>query len=49
MEQTIEINEYRNEDNPKMLEATAESLLANLPILILGLVVFLAMAREYII
>ena len=32
-----------------MLETASESLLANLPILILGLVIFLAMAREFIV
>ena len=49
MEQTIEINEFKTEQRPGMLQAAAESLLANLPILILGMVIFLAMAREIIV
>lgn len=48
MEQTIEINEFKTEQKPGMLQAAAESLLANLPILVCGLVIFLAMARELI-
>lgn len=49
MESTIEINEYSKEQKPGMLQDASESLLANLPILICGLVMFLALARELII
>ena len=49
MEQTIEINEFKTEQKPGMLQAAAESMLANLPILVCGLVIFLAIARELVI
>ena len=49
-----EINMTQNEDSVlkttsrQLLGAASESLLANLPILILGMVIFLAIAREII-
>ena len=42
-----EINITQNQES--MLKTASESLLANLPILILGLVIFLAIAREIIV
>ena len=42
-----EINITQEEDS--ILKTAFESLLANLPILILGLVIFLAIAREIIV
>ena len=48
MEKTIEINEYKNEQRPSMMLAASETLLANLPIIVLGLSIFLVIARELI-
>lgn len=48
MEQTIEINEYKAEQKPGMLREAAETLLANLPIIVCGLVIFLALAHDII-
>ena len=48
MEETVEMNEYKTEEKPSMMQAASESLLANLPLLILGMVIFLTMAREII-
>ena len=44
-----EINKMVQEQEPNLVETASESLLANLPILILGLVIFLAVAREIIV
>ncbi len=50
MEQKFEQKEISmTKDQPNILETASESLLANLPILILGMVIFLAMAREIIV
>ena len=50
MEQKFEQKEINmTKDQPNILETASESLLANLPILILGMVIFLAMAREIIV
>ena len=49
MEQTIEVNEFNTEQKPGMFQTAAESLLANLPILVCGLVIFLAMVRELVV
>jgi len=49
MEQKVEQKEMNMTiKEPNALETASESLLANLPILLLGLVIFLAMAREII-
>ena len=49
MEQKFEQKEMNiTQDEDSILKTASESLLANLPILILGLVIFLAMAREII-
>ncbi len=50
MEQKFEQKEINmTQDEPNILKTASESLLANLPILILGLVIFLAIAREIIV
>ena len=50
MEQKFENKEMNmTKDEPNILKTASESLLANLPVLILGLVVFLVMAREFIV
>jgi hypothetical protein len=49
MEQTIKINEFKTEQKPGIIQAAAESLLANLPIIVFGLIIILAMAREFVI
>ncbi len=50
MEQKFEQKEMNmTRDEPHILKTATESLLANLPILILGLVIFLAIAREIIV
>ena len=49
-----EVNMTKDENNilktssRQLLGTASESLLANLPILILGMVIFLAIAREFI-
>ena len=50
MEQKFEQKEVNMTQNDNsILKTASESLLANLPILILGLVIFLAIAREIIV
>ena len=49
MEQKFEQKEINmTKDETNILETASESLLANLPILVLGLVIFIAMAREFV-
>ena len=49
MEQKFENKEMNmTKDEPNILKTASESLLANLPVLILGLVVFLVMVREIV-
>ena len=49
MEQKFEQKEMNiAQDQDSILKTASESLLENLPILVLGLVIFLAMAREII-